>query len=1408
MRIHTLQNLISSLLEPTRVFIAILLAVTLWLLPAVIQPPINNTEKIRQPLQEAGGITLVSAIQANAPNCARECQYDECVNWKPGPSPICPRPGPGGGCCLAYETRCDPGCEDPTPPTLPPTISAVLNCSQYGNNGWCIGDLTLNLTASDPQGQSVTISGAVNGASFPCTAGATTCSTSVLSEGARTITYRVDSATGLSAAGSTNYKLDTSLPSIGGNLNGVTGINGWYRSNVSLDVLASDLGSGIASVTASIDGGAVSAVSGPITFTDGIHSIEITVTDYAGFVNQASQIIQVDTITPTLSTSVSGTSGLNGWYVSNVAITPSSGDAGSGLLALEVNADGGGYIPYTSPIVFTDGIHTYQFRAMDIAGNITETAQQTIQVDTITPSLSTSISGTSGSNGWYVSNVTITPSVSDSGSGLSAFVVSTDGSAYSTYINPVFFTEGVHTYRFRATDYAGNITEISQQTIRVDTTTPTISLTITGTLGTNGWYISNVTVATQVSDATSTVGSVEAAADGGAWSVASQLSLSDGLHTYQFRVIDQAGNTTTVPLQNIKIDTIVPFIDMTATLSLGETVYYEFQDNGSGLSFYRTVIEDDDERYQKVTWLDTLSGNKFKEDVLWDGKFADGTKAGWGEYFITLKVTDAAGNKAIKAAVVTVNPFSFLQDIPAFTPPQSAVVPVTGPDTGSTPSTTTLAGGFGGENNNTNAGATVTTNEGGQSNPPSDGTTTTSITGNTPNPFADGAVLAGVGSASNHAGQTQPGNLLGTLGLVAAGTLAYETYRRRQEDEQQSLSSNNINPVVSSGGVLASPVRIDPPPPVEPTPPIDDDGDDDDKKDIVVTATPNPYVPIPMPVPIAPGTPVISAPRPIPSNRERNPVLDATATTLGEAGSVGAIYEADRYLAAQRATEDGRHTATMWGEGVYHANNGEWNWDRVNAKIEDYQARTDLKIGQLAEEAAQTKKSTWLGELGMQWDSTVGTAKMKLDALWNNGLPSLKKPAALDLNDFSGNTGDAMAVAGSLGYAMTGDQIYKRTADAGQVLGISGGVANIVKYGNAAMEALPTVAQNITQIGKGITFLGKASGILSGLVGVYSMYTGVNKINEARSQGNTQMQWAGGLEFASGALATAGGIAMFIPGAQPVAAVLLGASAIASGASMAVENWPAIRTAAKQSASILSYYAGEGVAGLGNFFSATSKNIGNVLGNAVNSTGSFFSNVTRATGNAIGNAVTATGNLFSNVTRVTGDAIGNAVNAAGNFFSNTTRAVSNTVGSAVTGTFNVVGNAVRQIGSTSSNPAVRAVTNTVANAVSGTGSAISSGVRNLGNGIADFQKTVGQNVGNTIKNMSNAVANTQKNTGQVVGNLIKNVSDVVANTQRATGQAVGNTVKNIGSAVATAQKSAGQAVASGLKKLAGWFAKP
>lgn len=153
------------------------------------------------------------------------------------------------GCCSAGAcVVCPPDDDD-----QPPSISANLNCSNPGNNGWCIGTLTLNLSASDPQGAALLILGALNGNNFACPSGATSCSIPVIQETATgTITYRVDASTGLAAAGSASYKLDATTPLLNGSLSGVAGTNNWYRSDVTLNVSSSDSLSGLAATTASL----------------------------------------------------------------------------------------------------------------------------------------------------------------------------------------------------------------------------------------------------------------------------------------------------------------------------------------------------------------------------------------------------------------------------------------------------------------------------------------------------------------------------------------------------------------------------------------------------------------------------------------------------------------------------------------------------------------------------------------------------------------------------------------------------------------------------------------------------------------------------------------------------------------------------------------------------------------------------------------------------------------------------------------------------------------------------------------------------------------------------------------------------------------------------------------------------
>jgi len=86
-----------------------------------------------------------------------------------------------------------------------------------------------------------------------------------------------------------------------------------------------------------------------------------------------------------------------------------------------------------------------------------------------------------------------------------------------------------------------------------------------------------------------------------------------------------------------------------------------------------------------------MSGNKAEGDILWDAKFADGAKAKPGEYFITLKISDAAGNERMMTTVVDVTLFNALIPLPAFEPPTSAPEPVITPRAEYAPST------FGGE---------------------------------------------------------------------------------------------------------------------------------------------------------------------------------------------------------------------------------------------------------------------------------------------------------------------------------------------------------------------------------------------------------------------------------------------------------------------------------------------------------------------------------------------------------------------------------------------------------------------------------------------------------------------------------------------------------------------------------------
>ncbi len=322
-----------------------------------------------------------------------------------------------------------------------------------------------------------------------------------------------------------------------------------------------------------------------------------------------------------------------------------------------------------------------------------------VKVDTVAPSVGLDIQGTRGANNWWASVITVTPTGDDATSGVASRLLSIDDGA--TWQPSVTLNEGVYDLIVQVTDYAGNVST-STTTLMVDTTTPTIDVSVSGMLGNNNYYKSVIQVAGDPKDATSGVATFEVAVDGAAYQAyTAPISFNDGQHTIRFRACDAAGNCTETPLQTFLVDTTPPSVNLPASWKLGTNIAYDVWDEGSCLAALRIVIEDEDEKFKKVAWDQHVSGCTFSQDIDWNGKFKDGTVAPPGAYLVWLKAKDLAGNeKFYLGKVIVPEPNLFLNLLPTEEPAASAlpdppaelfepeaVLPVTSPPTT----------GFGGE---------------------------------------------------------------------------------------------------------------------------------------------------------------------------------------------------------------------------------------------------------------------------------------------------------------------------------------------------------------------------------------------------------------------------------------------------------------------------------------------------------------------------------------------------------------------------------------------------------------------------------------------------------------------------------------------------------------------------------------
>ena len=307
-----------------------------------------------------------------------------------------------------------------------------------------------------------------------------------------------------------------------------------------------------------------------------------------------------DTVPPVTTYSASGSSGASNWYTSSVTVTLTATDDSSGIAAIHFRADGGPWKPYSNPVpVSGEGSHTIEYYATDLAGNNESSHTVTFQIDTVAPVTLAQVAGTLAGDGSYVSSVTVTLTASDATSGVRSEQYRVDGGPWRTYSAP--FTlggNGAHSLDYFATDVAGSAESVQGLSIRITGDShvlPVSTLSSSGVMGENGWYVSAVTVTLTATSGNGIATSIAYRIDGNAWVTYSQpFTLPDGRHILVYQATDADGYSEVSKSIAFNVDSTPPSViaNSPGVLIAPDTLLsWSGSDAGSGIARYEVGID-------------------------------------------------------------------------------------------------------------------------------------------------------------------------------------------------------------------------------------------------------------------------------------------------------------------------------------------------------------------------------------------------------------------------------------------------------------------------------------------------------------------------------------------------------------------------------------------------------------------------------------------------------------------------------------------------------------------------------------------------------------------------------------------------------------------------------------------------
>lgn len=345
---------------------------------------------------------------------------------------------------------------------------------------------------------------------------------------------------------------DTTPPTTTASLSGVAGEDGWFLSDVTATLSATDGpdGSGVQRTEWSIDGGASwTAGTSVVLSGEGTHSLWYRSVDVAGNTEPVRSLpVRIDLTDPAIA--VGGVADGTRAREVDIAISASDTASGSGIRSIASTLDG---TPFTGGIVDAEGRHTLRVQAVDRAGRSSEICIVFV-IDRTAPEI-TIHSPVDGAA--YREPPVFQYEVTDP-----------DGVARVSASHPLghaFAEAGEHAAWVEAEDAAGNVARTSIAFL-VDYDAPVTEAELDGSVGENQWFTSAVLVTLDAVDPAdegvtpSGVRETLYRLDEGPWmQYAGEFAIgAEGEHLLEFYSVDRAGNAETPQQLVVKVDLTPP----------------------------------------------------------------------------------------------------------------------------------------------------------------------------------------------------------------------------------------------------------------------------------------------------------------------------------------------------------------------------------------------------------------------------------------------------------------------------------------------------------------------------------------------------------------------------------------------------------------------------------------------------------------------------------------------------------------------------------------------------------------------------------------------------------------------------------------------------------------------------------